>query len=98
MSELIDRLNVRIKSTSSHLGLYSLKVFTGLLVGLTISLIGQEIIGYGNFSLTFVSVVIMGAFLRTSKHWSLTGIIIFDFICLLIAMLLRMYIQSSLSI
>ena len=96
MSEFINALNVRIKSTSSHLGLYSLKVLTGLLIGLTVALVGQEIIGYGNFSLTFVSVVILSIFLRISKYWRLTGVIIFDLICLLIAMLLRMYIQSSL--
>ena len=92
----IDKFNSRVGNSSSHLGLYSLKVLTGLFLGLTLALIGQEIIDYGKFSLTFVSLLIIGIFLKMSRNWNLTGVLTFDFICFLIAILLRMYIHSSL--
>lgn len=93
----IDKLNSRVGGVSSQLSLYSLRVLTGLLVGLTVALIGQEIIGYGKFSLTFVSMTIMGVFFRMSIGWGLTKVLVFDLICFLIALLLRMYIQTSLA-
>lgn len=96
LSIQLDRLNMRLKSTSSQVGVYVLKVFTGFLLGFTLALIGQLIIGYGSFSLTFVSIVVMSVFLKISKEWRVGGILIFDIICCLVALVLKMYIQLSL--
>ncbi len=97
MSEWAGKLNMKVKNTSSHLGFYSLKLFTGLIIGLTLSLIGQEILGYDQLSFTFITVVTIGIFMKISQTWRLPSVLIFDFICVLIALLLKMYIQSSLN-
>lgn len=61
-------------------------------MGLTLALIGQEIIGYETISFSLVIVVVTTAFLRAARRWNLMGVLIFDLICVLIGMLLRMYI------
>ncbi|MBT4762759.1 MAG: hypothetical protein HOO06_13770 [Bdellovibrionaceae bacterium] len=82
----------RIKSSSSGMFVFGLKMFTGFMLGLTLSLVGQEIVGYKTLSLVFLITVITGVFLRLSRNWGLAGILIFDLIAILFAMLLRMYI------
>ena len=57
MSTLIGKLNYQVKNTSSGLLLYSLRLISGLVVGVTFALIGEVIIGYGSFSFVFVTAV-----------------------------------------
>lgn len=92
MGQYIQNINGKIKTSSTDLVLYLFKIISGLVLGLTFSLIGDEIIGYGKFSFIFVTVLTIGGFLRTARGWSFVGVIVFDFICVLIGMLLRMYI------
>ncbi|MGE0633939.1 MAG: hypothetical protein AB7O96_16110 [Pseudobdellovibrionaceae bacterium] len=80
------------RNTSLALILIILRVTTGLILGLTIALVAQEMMDYGAFALTFVTVVIGAAFYKTSSSWTLPSVLIFDLICVLVAMLLRMYI------
>lgn len=80
------------KNTSLNLILIFLKVTTGLMLGLTIALVAQEMMDFGAFALTFVTIVIGGAFYKVSSGWTLASVLIFDLICVLVAMLLRMYI------
>lgn len=81
-----------LKSTSLKALIIFLRVVTGLMLGLTIGLISQEILEFGAFALTFVTITIGAAFVKLSSSWTLASILIFDLICILIAMLLRMYI------
>jgi len=92
MSSLIDNVQDRFKSTSHAVALLALKALSGAVLGLTLALIFQEIIQYGVLSFILVTVVVTGSILRISKTWSWTHILIFDLICVLIALLLRMYI------
>lgn len=68
---------------------------TGFFLGLTFSLVGEQIIDYGWFSFMLVIVVTMGGILRITKHWSWVHVFIFNLICVLIGMLLRMYIMIA---
>jgi hypothetical protein len=92
MPRFIDNLQDKVKSTSNTFALLMVRILTGLFVGLTISLIGQEIIAYGWLSFTLVICVVAGCLLKISKYWSWTHLLIFNLICVLIGLLLRMYI------
>lgn len=92
MSEIIGGLNQKVKSSSSNLTLFSIKLLTGLLLALTFALIGQEMIGYGQLAFIFVMVSMTTMFLKISKNWKFFGVFVFNLIAVLIAMLLRMYI------
>ena len=80
------------KSTSRNLMHFLLRLVTGILLGLVLGLIGQELLQYGTFGLFFVIVVVTSLILKFFSTWSLAQILIFDLICVLVAMLLRMYI------
>ena len=80
------------KSTSLNLLHFMLRFVTGVLLGLVLGLIGQELLQYGTFGLFFVIVVVTSLVLKFLSSWSFAQILIFDLICVLVAMLLRMYI------
>lgn len=71
---------------------FMLRLATGFFIGYTLGLIGQELTGYGNFSLIFLTVVVTGIFMKISSPWRLAVLLVFDLICILVAQLLRMYI------
>lgn len=71
---------------------FSLRFMTGILSGLVLGLIGQELIGYGTFALFFVMVVVLVGIMRLLANWGIGQVLIFDLICILVIMLLRMYI------
>ncbi len=69
-----------------------LRLITGFFLGLTLGLIFQTFIGFGTFALLFFMVVTIGVIWKIMSSWSFGQIFIFDLICVLVAMLLRMYI------
>ncbi len=81
-----------VKTSTMSLFHFSLRFVTGILLGLVLGLIGQELFGYGTFALIFVMVVVTSLVLKLLSSWSIGQILIFDLICTLVAMLLRMYI------
>ncbi len=88
-------LQDRVKSSSASVGLLIAKVFTGLYLGLTLSLIGLELVQYGWFSFILVIVVSLVTLLRIMRSWSWSHVLIFNLICVLIGISLRMYIQIA---
>jgi uncharacterized membrane protein YeaQ/YmgE (transglycosylase-associated protein family) len=72
-----------------------LQIFTSLLLGLTLSLILQEVMGFG--TLAFVFVMLVGALLvfRLLRTWTIFSNLVFLFICILVGMLLRMYVMLA---
>jgi hypothetical protein len=81
-----------VKSSSVSLVCITLRVITGFMLGLTLGLIGQELVGYGTLALIFMMVVVVGLVMKTTSGWNIGKILIFDLILVLSAMLLRMYI------
>jgi len=75
--------------TACHLGI---RLITGFFVGLTMALIGQELVGYGTFALIFATIVVLAVVMKVLANWSIGQILIFDLIVVLVGMLLRMYI------
>jgi hypothetical protein len=86
------RTEEKIKTTFIDLLLISLRGISGFFLGLTIALIGQELVQFGSFSLVFLTIVVMGIFLRISTGWLFTKILVFDLICILVIQLFKMYI------
>jgi hypothetical protein len=80
------------KNASISIFAISLKLITGFLIGLTFSLIGQELMSYGSFSFVLMMVVTMGLVYRLLQSWTVSAVLVFDLICVLMALLLRMYI------
>ena len=92
MSEMLQDLQYKLKTSTGSLALLVAKIFSGMVLGLTAALIAEQIIGFGNLAFLFVIVAVTGAFLRVSKSWQFIGLAVFDLICVLLGLLLRMYI------
>lgn len=95
MSQFMEDMQIRFKNSSSSIALVVAKLFVGFILGLTFSIIGQQIFQYGDFSLVFVIVMSMTLFYRFSKEWRLMPLMVFSLICVLIGLLLRMYIMIA---
>jgi hypothetical protein len=92
MASLISNVQERFKTSTNALMLLGFKLFTGLMIGLTLALIGMEILQYAVFSFVLVVVAATAAVMKITKPWSWTHVFIFNLICILIGLLLRMYI------
>jgi galactitol-specific phosphotransferase system IIC component len=95
MSQFIEDMQIRFKNSSSSVALVSSKLFVGFILGLTFSIIGQQIFHYGDFSVMSVIAVTMALFYRISKAWRFAPLLVFALICVLIGLLLRMYIMIA---
>lgn len=95
MGKFVDTVQVKIKNTSQSMTTFLLRLLTAAVLGVVFAVIGEVIIGYGSFSFTLVVVAVGGAFMRIARHWGPLAILIFDFICILIGMLLRMYVMLA---
>lgn len=83
---------LKAKSSAQAFIQISFRILTGFFIGLTLALIGQELVGYGSFSLLFLNLVVLGLFFRLSQSWSVVKILIFDLVCVLVIQILKMYI------
>lgn len=92
MGNLISNAQERFKTSTNALALLAFKVVSGLFLGLTLALIGDEIIDYGRFSFFLVLLVSTGALIKITRTWTWMNMLIFMLICVLIGLLLRMYI------
>lgn len=99
MSEFVGKMQSGLKKTSGDVFLFSVKLISGAVLGLTFALIMQEIMGKADnenlFAFFFVIVVTAAAFLRIAKAWGLTAVAIFDLICVLLGICLRLYIMVA---
>jgi hypothetical protein len=92
MKGLATNVQEGVKTSSVSLFNLFLRLVTGFFLGLTLALVGQQLTGYGMFGLLLCLVVIMALITKVLVKWSVGQILIFDLICVLVAMLLRMYI------
>jgi len=85
----------KIKNTSTSALSVALKLVTALAVALTIALIGQEMMGYGTFAFIFLMIVVVGGLVKLMSSWRVGAVLLFDLFCILVALLLRLYIQVA---
>ena len=95
MSQFLENIQFRIKTSSGNLLLFMARIFVGLVLGLTFSLIGQQIFSYGSLAFFFVIITGLVTFLRVSRGGKWTTLLVFSLICVLIGLLLQMYIQIA---
>lgn len=86
------KMKESMKSAGTGLVALTLRLLTGFFLGLTLAFIGQEIIQYGLISLLFITAVVLGSFLKISSSWTISKILVFDLICILVGQVLKMYI------
>ena len=92
MGQLMDTIQEKWRTSSNNLVLGTFRLLSGMVLALTFALIGSEALGYGNLTFLFVLVSITVAFMKISRKWRLVGVFIFDLICILVGMLLKIYI------
>ncbi len=92
MGEFIQGVQIKIKKSSVNIITLGLRILSGLVLGLTFAIAGQEIFQYGVYSFWFVIVTLSGVFLKISQNWTTSGVLVFNLVCVMIGMLLRMYV------
>lgn len=96
---IVDRINDQATQMTNNakvglqnLLLLSCKVISGIIMGLTFALVGQVVMSFGPILFWFTIIVVTAAFYRISKSWGGIGLLIFDLLCILAALLIRMYV------
>jgi hypothetical protein len=92
MSQLADNVQQGVKNSSVSLLSMIFKVITCFVFSLTVALAGQVLMQYGTLLFLFMMVVVGGLLFKLIFKWGLGSVLIFDLICVLVALLLRMYI------
>lgn len=82
----------QVKTKTVSVTSLTLRLLSGAILGLTVSLIFQELLAYGTFSLVFVMIIITALFVKLTSGWTLARLFVFDLICVLVGKLLQMYI------
>jgi hypothetical protein len=94
-SQIAGQVQDGVKNTSVSLFGTFLKIVTAFVVSLTMALIGQEMMGYGTFSFVFTMVVVFSLIFKLISKWSVGSVLLFDLFAVLVALLLRLYIQVA---
>ncbi len=96
LSEKFNTLSNNVQDTTkkvtygfSHI---LLRLISGFFIGAVVALIFQELFSLGTFMLIFLTTLFLALIYKILAPRTVFQIIIFDFICVLIGSLLRMYI------
>lgn len=92
MDPFAGTLQQKLRSSSIGFLTLLLKIGSGLVLGLTLALIGEQALNYGTLSFFFVLAVATLTFVRIVKSWTSVSVLVFDLIMVLIGLLVRMYI------
>lgn len=95
VSQFAGQVQDGVKSTSVSFASLSLKIVTAVLLALTLSLIIQEMMGSGTFTFIFTMVLVIGLVMKLIAKWTVGAVLLFDLFCVLVALLLRLYIQVA---
>lgn len=92
VGELAGKFQDGVKASSVSIVGMILKVITAVVLSLTLTLIFQEAMGFGDFSFVFLMIIFSTGIFKLMAKWGTGSVLIFDLVCVLIGMLLRMYI------
>jgi hypothetical protein len=110
MAAMTELFQDKMRKTSGGLMLFSAKLATGLVFGVTLALVLQELLsgaaqagaasgaaGGSSMTLSFSlsMVVVCALFLWVAKSWTLMSVLIFDLICILAALSVRFYVMLA---
>jgi hypothetical protein len=92
---IVSNVQNKMTESSKSLALFTFKLISGLVIGLTLALAGQEIFGFSNLVFIFVIVCVSGVFLRIVNRWNLLIMVLFDLFAVVAALLLKMYVVMA---
>ena len=95
MSEFLDNVQEKFKGSSRALALMFFKIISVFSVALVLALIGETLFQFGDIAFLFLLGTCGYIFYRFVRSWSWSQIIVFDVICVLIAVCLTMYIHLA---
>lgn len=95
VSQLAGKVQDGVKDSSVSLFTLFLKIITSFFISLTLGLVGQEMMAYGTFSFVLIMIVSIGALMKMMAKWTVGAVLLFDLFCILVALLLRLYIQVA---
>lgn len=95
VSNLSQQMQEGFRITLTNLFGWTLKLGSGFIIGLTFALIGQEAFQYQNLVFLMVLFLVMGLVVRWIGKWTLLNVIVFDLICVLVGLSLKMYIMLA---
>ena len=79
----------------SHLFLIGLKTLSGVILGLTLSIVIQVLAGIGIFSMTFITITTTFAFLKLTWYLKYRGLITIDLFFISLFFLFKLYVHVS---
>ncbi|MEZ0393412.1 MAG: hypothetical protein ACAH59_14425 [Pseudobdellovibrionaceae bacterium] len=95
VSQIAGQVQDGVKNTSVSFVSLFLKLITAFFIALTLSLIAREMMGSGTFTFIFTMVLVVALVLKMIAKWSVGAVLLFDLFCVLVALLLRFYIQVA---
>lgn len=95
VSQIAGQVQGGVKNTSVSFAGLALKLITAVLLALTLSLVIQEMMGSGIFTFVFTMVLVIGLVMKLIARWTVGAVLLFDLFCVLVALLLRLYIQVA---
>jgi len=95
VSQYASQMQESLKDTSLSFFGVVLKLVTAFFLALTVSLIAQGLMGSGDFTFVFTMVLGMGLTLKLIGKWAVGSVLLFDLFCVLVALLLRLYLQAA---
>ena len=75
--------------------LFPFKLFSAIVIGVIISLIGQALISYSYFSFMFIFLTVFFAFFTLVKKMGFLGVLLVDLLFVLMIVLLKVYIMVA---
>lgn len=95
MNQFASSMQSGVKNTGISLFSVLFKLISSLFFTFTVTLIAQEMIGFSTLGFVFMSFVLTSAMMRLFWTWSIGQVLIFDLICILSGLLMRLYIQVA---
>lgn len=95
MSEFVANVQDRVRNSGLLIFSFVLKIITGSWLGATFATVVHTVAKIGTLSYVFIIVATLGLIFRILKGWSIFGIVVFNLVFFLTAVLLRMYIYMA---
>ncbi len=88
-------IHAGVKSSTTNVFRFWLRLVSGFFLSLTLALIGQELAKFGYLTLVFTTLVLLALFFRVSRKWSILALLVFDLLVILAGQILKMYIMIA---
>lgn len=95
MNEFKERFSSNMKNSFYDFMIFAVRLFSGLLLGLTIALTTEKMMNIQIFAFMFIVILTSMLVLRVTRNLGLMGAIIFLLVLILIGVLLQLYILKA---